>query len=193
MSPGEAATAIAMAARTDCVHYSSRDDSATRVDFAGCNDFSSSSARALSIIQEDHPAPSPSDLSNAKSSEIAIMDEATSLFTQWANFCLIWIGFGTLVGLLAKLILPGKDPGATFATLVIGVFGSIVGAALLFFITGLRVSPISPGGFAVALVATIVLLVLYRILYGQKWTTGVTILKWRRTPRRRGATSMLEE
>jgi len=193
MSSGEAASVIATAARTDCVHYSSRDDSATRVEFADRNDFSSSSARALSITLKDHPASLPSDLSNANSSEIAIMDEAASLFTQWANYCLIWIGFGTLVGLLAKLILPGKDPGATFATLIIGVFGSVVGAALLFFITGLRVSPISPAGFAVALVATIVLLVLYRILYGQKWTTGVTILKWRRTPRRRAATSMLEE
>src|SRR4051794_35143962 len=88
-------------------------------------------------------------------SETATMDEAASLFTQWAHFTLIWIGFGTVVGLLAKLILPGKDPGSAFATVIIGIFGSIVGAATLYFFSGVRVSPISAGGFAVALVATI--------------------------------------
>lgn len=120
------------------------------------------------------------------------MEEAAKMLTDWANLFLVWVGFGTLVGLLAKLILPGKDPGGTLATFLIGVFGSIVGAALLFFGTGVRVSPISLGGFAVALAATILLLVMYRLLYGQKWTSGITILKWRRTPRRRTA-AVLEE
>jgi len=116
------------------------------------------------------------------------MDEAASLFTQWAHFTLIWIGFGTVVGLLAKVILPGKDPGSAFATVIIGIFGSIVGAATLYFFSGVRVSPISAGGFAVALAATIVLLALYRLLYGQKWTTGMTVWKWKRSaPRRRAA------
>ena len=120
------------------------------------------------------------------------MDEAASLFSQWAHFALIWIGFGTVVGLLAKLILPGKDPGSALATVIIGIFGSIVGAATLYFFSGVRVSPISPGGFAVALVATIVLLALYRLLYGQKWTTGMTVWKWKRAAPRRRAT-VLEE
>src|SRR4029077_9909551 len=102
----------------------------------------------------------------------AIMDDAASLFSQWAHFALIWIGFGTLVGLLAKAILPGKDPGSAFATVLIGIFGSIVGAAMLFFFSGVRVSPISAGGFAVALVATVILLGMYRLLYGRNWGTG---------------------
>lgn len=33
-------------------------------------------------------------------------------FQQWANDVLVWIGFGTLVGLLAKTIMPGRDPAA---------------------------------------------------------------------------------
>ena len=121
------------------------------------------------------------------------MDEAAKLFTDWAHFALLWVGFGTIVGLLAKLILPGKDPGGTLATVVIGIFGSIIGAALLFFFTNVRVTPISFSGFGVALAATILLLVVYRLLYGQKWTTGVTMLKWRRPARRRTAATVLEE
>jgi uncharacterized membrane protein YeaQ/YmgE (transglycosylase-associated protein family) len=122
------------------------------------------------------------------------MDEAASLVSQWAHFVLIWVGFGTLVGLLAKMILPGKDPGGALATVVIGIVGSVIGAALLFFFSGVRVSPISPGGFALALAATTFLLVLYRLLYGQKWMAGVTVWKWKRaSPRRRATASVLEE
>ena len=121
------------------------------------------------------------------------MDAAAALLTDWAHIALLWIGFGTLVGLLAKLILPGKDPGGTLATLVIGVVGSVIGAALLFFFSGVRVTPISAAGFAVALAATTFLLVVYRLLYGQKWTTGVTLMKWRRPARRRATGTILEE
>jgi len=72
------------------------------------------------------------------------MPEATNIFAQWAHMLLVWIGFGTLVGLLAKAILPGKDPGGAFATVVIGVLGSIIGAGVLvFFSDNLRVSPLS--------------------------------------------------
>src|SRR5882724_9608976 len=129
---------------------------------------------------------------NRTNRETIIMDEAASLFTQWAHFILIWVGFGTLVGLLAKAILPGKDPGSAFATVIIGIFGSIVGAAMLFFFSGVRVSPISAGGFAVALAATTLLLALYRLLYGSKWTTGLTVWKWKRSAPRRRATVLDE-
>ena len=38
-------------------------------------------------------------------------------FEFWANILLTWVGFGTLVGLLAKAIMPGRDPGGSIATL----------------------------------------------------------------------------
>jgi uncharacterized membrane protein YeaQ/YmgE (transglycosylase-associated protein family) len=121
------------------------------------------------------------------------MDDAASLFSQWAHFVLVWIGFGTLVGLLAKAILPGKDPGSALATVIIGIVGSIVGAATLFFFSGVRVSPISAAGFAVALAATIVLLGLYRLLYGGRSIGGgLTVWKWKRSAPRRRATVLDE-
>src|ERR1043165_5120450 len=64
---------------------------------------------------------------------------------QIANLVLVWIGFGTLVGLLAKAIMPGRDPGGAVATLAMGVAGTIIGCAgLMYFTNGQRVSPICP-------------------------------------------------
>ena len=50
---------------------------------------------------------------------------------QWVNVVLIWIGFGALAGLLAKSILPGRDPAGAVATLVIGIAGSTIGLLVL--------------------------------------------------------------
>jgi uncharacterized membrane protein YeaQ/YmgE (transglycosylase-associated protein family) len=95
------------------------------------------------------------------------MDQVTEVFTQWAHFLLIWVGFGTLVGLLAKSIFPGKDPGGAFATLMIGILGSVIGAGVLVFFSGLRITPISVVGFPIALAGTMVLLFTYRLLHGK--------------------------
>ena len=38
---------------------------------------------------------------------------------HWVNLVLIWIGFGTLAGLLAKAVLPGRDPSGTVGTLAV--------------------------------------------------------------------------
>lgn len=115
------------------------------------------------------------------------MDDAVPLFTQWAHYFLTWVGFGTLIGLLAKMILPGKDPGGALATVVIGVFGSIVGASTLFFFAGVRISPISVMGFGVGLVATTLLLVFYRLLYRQQWAATMNLWNWRQPASRRRA------
>ena len=53
--------------------------------------------------------------------------DAIALAQQWANDVLIWVGFGTIVGLAAKAIMPGRDPGGAVATLAMGVGGSIIG------------------------------------------------------------------
>src|SRR5205807_2600412 len=76
-----------------------------------------------------------------------------------------WIGFGTLVGLIASTILRGRATISALATVIIGILGSVIGAALLaFFVEGTHVTPISFLGFLVALGGTSVLLLSYRIL-----------------------------
>jgi uncharacterized membrane protein YeaQ/YmgE (transglycosylase-associated protein family) len=121
------------------------------------------------------------------------MDQAVALFTEWAQYFLMWIGFGTLVGLVAKWLLPGKDPGGAFATLVIGIVGTIIGAATFYFFSGLKLKPISPFGFIAALAGTTLILLIYRLLQHRNGLSGaITILNWRRAPARRKATILDE-
>jgi uncharacterized membrane protein YeaQ/YmgE (transglycosylase-associated protein family) len=108
------------------------------------------------------------------------MDQVTMVFTEWAHYLLIWIGFGTLVGLLAKAIFPGRDPGGAFATLIIGIIGSVIGAGVLIFFSGLKVTPISIVGFPVALIGTMVILFTYRLLSGRGlFKNGASRWGWR--------------
>lgn len=92
---------------------------------------------------------------------------------QWANDVLVWIGFGTAVGLLAKAIMPGRDPGGAVATLAMGIGGTVIGCGTLsYFYTGHRVTPISPLGLAVATAGAFVLLFFYRLLGGYWFVEG---------------------
>jgi uncharacterized membrane protein YeaQ/YmgE (transglycosylase-associated protein family) len=91
----------------------------------------------------------------------------------WANQILVWVGFGTIVGLLAKAIMPGKDPGGAVATLAMGVAGTIIGCGVLsYFWRGHVISPISPLGFCVATAGAFVLLFFYKLLGGYYFDEG---------------------
>lgn len=94
----------------------------------------------------------------------------------WFNDVLVWVGYGTIVGLLAKAIMPGKDPGGTIATLGMGVTGVIIGCGIWSFATGQRVTPISTMGLAVGTAGALIILFFYRLLAGY----------WADEPRYRG-------
>jgi len=99
--------------------------------------------------------------------------ELVQQLQQWANDILVWVGFGTIVGLLAKAIMPGRDPGGAVATLLMGIGGTIIGCGTLsFFYHGQRVTPISPLGLAVATAGAFVLLLFYKILGGYWFVEG---------------------
>lgn len=88
-------------------------------------------------------------------------------FGYIAERTLMWVGFGTLAGLLAKAIMPGRDPGGTVATLIMGIAGSVIGSGtLMYFTKSTIVSPITPLGFVVATAGAFVLLFFYRLLGG---------------------------
>lgn len=83
----------------------------------------------------------------------------------WAQTILVWIGFGTLVGLAAKAIMPGRDPGGAIGTLLMGIAGSLIGCGcLLLFDTSYKITPISPIGFIAGTAGAFLLLLFYRIL-----------------------------
>ena len=72
-----------------------------------------------------------------------------------------WILFGLVVGALAKLIMPGRDPGGIIVTILLGIVGALVGG-FLGRALGLY-QPGEPAGFVGALIGSILLLVIYRM------------------------------
>jgi uncharacterized membrane protein YeaQ/YmgE (transglycosylase-associated protein family) len=77
-------------------------------------------------------------------------------------FNIIWMMIiGLIVGALAKLIMPGRDPGGIFITMLLGIAGSLVGGVI-----GRLLGLYRPGqgaGFIVSTVGAILLLALYRL------------------------------
>ena len=91
---------------------------------------------------------------------------------NWCETVLIWVGFGTLTGLSAKALMPGRDPGGAVATLVMGIAGTIIGCSLLAYFKGAQISPITPWGFVLGSVGAFVLLFFYRFLGGYWFVEG---------------------
>lgn len=79
-----------------------------------------------------------------------------------------WIVFGLVVGALAKLVMPGKDPGGIIVTMLIGIVGAVLGG-FLGQTLGLY-GPNEPAGFLMAVVGAIVLLAIYRMATGGRRT-----------------------
>jgi uncharacterized membrane protein YeaQ/YmgE (transglycosylase-associated protein family) len=71
-----------------------------------------------------------------------------------------WILFGLIVGVVAKLIMPGRDPGGMIVTILLGIGGALVGGfigrALGWYGEG------DPAGFIMAVIGSILVLFAYR-------------------------------
>lgn len=106
---------------------------------------------------------------------------------QWAHDILAWIGFGTLVGLAAKGLMPGRDQGGAVATLLMGIGGTVVGSGLLvLFGGGQRVSPLSLLGFVAATAGAFLILFFHRMLNGSFFREEGTGVPSPGAPTRRG-------
>lgn len=82
---------------------------------------------------------------------------------------IIWtIIIGFLAGVVAKLIMPGKDPGGFIVTTLLGIAGSFVATYLGKLIGLYEVG--ETGGFIAAVIGAIILLAIYRMFKGKKST-----------------------
>jgi uncharacterized membrane protein YeaQ/YmgE (transglycosylase-associated protein family) len=72
-----------------------------------------------------------------------------------------WAIFGLIVGALAKLVMPGRDPGGIIITMLLGIVGAIVGG-FVGQAMGLY-GPGEPAGFIMSLLGAMLLLFLYRM------------------------------
>jgi len=77
-----------------------------------------------------------------------------------------WIIFGLVVGALAKLVMPGRDPGGIFVTIILGIVGAMLGG-WIGRAMGLY-GPNEPTGFFMALIGSVILLALYRFTIGAR-------------------------
>jgi uncharacterized membrane protein YeaQ/YmgE (transglycosylase-associated protein family) len=71
-----------------------------------------------------------------------------------------WILFGLIVGALAKLVMPGRDPGGLIVTILLGIVGALVGG-FIGRLLGLYQQGES-AGFIMATIGAIVILFIYR-------------------------------
>ena len=78
-----------------------------------------------------------------------------------------WILFGLIVGVLAKLVMPGRDPGGVIITILLGISGALLGG---WFgqVIGLYDTPEHGAGFIMALIGSIAILGLYRAVIGRR-------------------------
>ena len=73
-----------------------------------------------------------------------------------------WIFFGLVVGMVGKLVMPGKDPGGLMGTTAIGMVGALIGGYV-----GRQMGlydETDPVGFIMAVIGAVILLTLYRWL-----------------------------
>lgn len=75
---------------------------------------------------------------------------------------LVWIIFGAVVGVVAKLLMPGRDPGGFFMTIILGIAGALLGGFLGRALGLYREG--DPVGFVMALVGAMILLIGYRMI-----------------------------
>jgi uncharacterized membrane protein YeaQ/YmgE (transglycosylase-associated protein family) len=84
---------------------------------------------------------------------------------------ILWaIVIGFLIGLLAKAIMPGRDPGGFIVTVLLGIAGSLLasylGQALGWYPAGAK------AGFLASVVGSIILLAIYRMIVGRRVITA---------------------
>jgi len=77
-----------------------------------------------------------------------------------------WIIFGLIVGAIAKLVMPGRDPGGIIITMALGIAGALVGGFL-----GRALGWYGPNdgaGFFMSLLGAILLLWIYRMIIARR-------------------------
>jgi uncharacterized membrane protein YeaQ/YmgE (transglycosylase-associated protein family) len=76
-----------------------------------------------------------------------------------------WIVFGLVVGIVAKFLMPGRDPGGFVITALLGIGGALVGGFVGRMIGWYGDG--NPVGFVMAVVGSIIVLIVYRFTFGR--------------------------
>ena len=79
-----------------------------------------------------------------------------------------WLVIGLIAGALAKLIMPGKDPGGIIVTLLLGIVGAVLGGWLGGLIFGQPLQGFSFVSLILAIVGALIVLGIYRVVVGRR-------------------------
>jgi uncharacterized membrane protein YeaQ/YmgE (transglycosylase-associated protein family) len=83
---------------------------------------------------------------------------------HWVNLILIWLGFGTLVAIVVRCLLPGREPANMLSMILIGMVGTCVGPLIVSTIWHIdKFNPISPIGFFASFLSSFAFLVIYQL------------------------------
>ncbi len=77
-----------------------------------------------------------------------------------------WILIGLIAGALAKLVMPGDDPGGIIVTIIIGIVGAFVGGFVVGLFGGSGVTGFNLSSILVAILGAVILLAIYRLVAG---------------------------
>jgi uncharacterized membrane protein YeaQ/YmgE (transglycosylase-associated protein family) len=79
---------------------------------------------------------------------------------------IVWtVVVGFVVGLIAKFLVPGRDPGGFIITILLGIAGAFVGKWLAG-VAGLAITS-ELGAFVASIVGAIIILIIYRAVFGR--------------------------
>ena len=85
---------------------------------------------------------------------------------------LTWVIIGLFAGIIAKIVMPGKDPGGCAITMLLGIAGMIVGGLIAHYAMGVRYTGYFSGGFfarlGLGIIGAIIILAIYRIIAGRR-------------------------
>jgi uncharacterized membrane protein YeaQ/YmgE (transglycosylase-associated protein family) len=97
---------------------------------------------------------------------ISLLSTNQSNTTRFTMAILSTILVGLVVGAIAKLLMPGKDPGGFIVTILLGIAGAFIatylGQAVGWYKAG------QPAGWIMSIVGAVILLLLYRLLFKRK-------------------------
>ena len=79
-----------------------------------------------------------------------------------------WIVLGLIIGVIAKLVMPGRDPGGIIVTILLGIVGAVLGG-YIGQMTGLY-GPNQSAGVFMSILGAVLVLFIYRLVVGRRTT-----------------------
>ena len=77
---------------------------------------------------------------------------------------LVWIVLGLIAGIIAKFLMPGRDPGGFIVTIILGIVGALVGGFISTKLGYGDVTGLNLPSIAIAVLGSLLLLIIYRVV-----------------------------